>query len=273
MTAPVESKRREVSSAGVETALRSKRHARVPRLLVFSLGPREERARRPLLPNAIARHELALRRGCLERTLAAGRHAGCELVISSPRRLTRAPDVTHCAQRGRDFGSRLTHALAETTREAPGVWLLAGSDTPDFDKRHVDAALASLAIDPEAVVLGPSKDGGVYLIAAQRELGALLDGVRWCTRHVITDLAGALASAGIPVVWLETLGDLDSPRDLARWLASPRARTLAWTALVTALLAAFDAARRIGRRALAPRPHSGFARSRGTRAPPAAHLA
>ena len=63
-------------------------------------------------------------------------------------------------------------------------------------------------------MIGPSPDGGFYLLAAARPLDEALGGVRWCGAHARADLVEALERVGRTVHLLEPLADLDRPRDL-----------------------------------------------------------
>ncbi len=67
------------------------------------------------------------------------------------------------------------------------------------------------------MVVGPSPDGGIYLLASCRPLDRILARVPWRRRQTIDALLAALAAAGLPVSLLEPLADLDRPQDLARW--------------------------------------------------------
>jgi hypothetical protein len=100
-----------------------------------------------------------------------------------------------------------------------GPLLIVGADVPGLDARLLRAAIEGLAQDPEAVVVGPAKDGGFYLLATARPLGSVLREVRWCGRDTRKTLLVALARAGRPVLLLPPLRDLDRPADVERWLA------------------------------------------------------
>lgn len=187
-------------------------------LLVFTLGAEGETTSGRLLPSSLRGAEIRLRRSCLEAALTAGRASGCRLAVSSPHPLDLPADVRGLRQRGGDFGSRLHHALGSAF-EGGGAVVVVGTDVPGLTPGHVAEALARLRQDPEAVVLGPSPDGGFYLLAAARPLADLLPGVRWCSRRTLASLRRALAAVGRRVLLLEPLADLDRPADLERWLA------------------------------------------------------
>jgi 2-phospho-L-lactate guanylyltransferase (CobY/MobA/RfbA family) len=188
-----------------------------PTLLVFTLGAARESARRRLAPAGLQRMETALRQACFDAALAAGRACGCRLAVCSPERGRLPKGVEHLPQRGDDFGTRLEGACAAVGRRR-GPLVVVGTDVPGLADRHLREALDLLAGDPRRVVLGPSPDGGVYLLAAAAALPPLGE-VRWCRPTTLADLTRILVAAGREVVLLEPLADLDRPADLDRYLS------------------------------------------------------
>lgn len=190
-----------------------------PTLLVFTLGASAESRRRRLLPERWRGAEMGFRRACLDAALEAGRRAGCRLEVSSPRYLDLPEDALHVPQTGAEFGIRLDRALRGSLARQPGPVVVVGSDVPGLEADHVTRALEALDGHPDRVVLGPSPDGGVYLVAASRPIDGLADDVAWCCGATRDTLRRVLEAAGREVVWLEPLADLDRPADLDRWLA------------------------------------------------------
>lgn len=236
-----------------------------PTLLVFTLGAARESARHALLPEALKDLELGVRRGCLEAALTAGRESGCRLEVCSPSLLALPADVLNVPQPGSEFGSRLEQAMLGAFERGSGPLLIVGTDVPGLASRHLDRALSLLADDPDRVVLGPSPDGGFYLLASSRPIPGLATAARWCRRDTLRSLLASLRALGRPVVLLDTLEDLDRPADLERWLASADER---WRALVGLLQEALRDLR-CPLDALAVRPLPLFATPRAGRAPPA----
>ena len=89
------------------------------------------------------------------------------------------------AQRGEDLGARLAHAFEDLLADgAPGA-IVIGSDIPTLPLSVLVAALDRLAgVD---LVLGPSEDGGYYLIGlarrAPRSSGTWRGARRACSRR------------------------------------------------------------------------------------------
>jgi hypothetical protein len=200
-----------------------------PTLLVFTLGAARESARRSLLPGALKGLELGVRRGCLEAAVTAGRESGCRIEVCSPSPLALPEDAFNVPQTGSDFGSRLEQAMLGAFERGDGPLLIVGTDVPGLASRHLDRALALLGENPDRVVLGPSPDGGFYLLASSRPIPCLATAARWCRRDTLRSLLASLRALGRPVILLDPLEDLDRPADLERWLARADER---WRGLV-----------------------------------------
>lgn len=246
---------------------------------MFTLGAEAESRRHRLLPERWGSAEVALRRHCLERVLAAGREAGCRIEVSSPQapeRLGASEDpgihdlrgIHHRPQQDGSFGNRLDCALSHALRQAHGPVAVVGTDVPGLSARHLREAFEALGDDPDRVAIGPSPDGGFYLLAARRPIEGLGSAVAWCCGATLETLLDALAAAGRPVVLLEPLADLDRPADLDRWLAqAPQDPT--WRPVVAALLRLLARLRRPWLRLELPALPAGFTVAAPSRGPPA----
>lgn len=211
-----------------------------PTLLIFTLGPECEQSRRRLLPGPLRVAETLLHRQGLERALSAGRLAGYRIVVSSPGPLDLPPDIEQVRQRGYSFASRLRGAIRELTDGLAGSPLIVvGTDVPDLNVQHLRAAVARLENSATDVVLGPSHDGGFYLLAMRSVLDDELANVRWCCPQTRLSLEAALRDKGRMVWHLQPLQDLDRYSDVEAWLTSKTSvAALSWLRRwLTALLA------------------------------------
>lgn len=190
-----------------------------PSLLVFTLDPARDCARSRLMPARFAGYERALRQRSLEAALDAGASSGCSVEVSSPEPLDLDGRGRWTPQRGGSFGERFRHAQRGASERAGGPVLVVGSDVPGLTGEHLDSALERLGAELDRVVLGPSPDGGFYLLAANRPLDAELSEVKWCRRDTLRSLIAALRAGGLEVCLIAPLEDLDRPQDLLAWLA------------------------------------------------------
>lgn len=117
-------------------------------------------------------------------------------------------------QRGRDLGSRMRNAFAGCFRAGCLKAILIGTDTPWMGRGRLELALR--ALDRADVVLGPTRDGGYYLVGARRPVPEMFSGIDWGTSRVLRQTVATLERAGVPFRLLPRDFDLDRPEDFAR---------------------------------------------------------
>ena len=112
-----------------------------------------------------------------------------------------------------DLGERIERILRRALREAASV-LAIGSDSPGLPARfYLDARRALASRD---AVLGPTEDGGFYLLGLKRCPPELLRNLPWSVDTTFEATKGRLESHGFTVHILEPWFDVDRPRDLRR---------------------------------------------------------
>ncbi|MBI5711094.1 MAG: TIGR04282 family arsenosugar biosynthesis glycosyltransferase [Candidatus Eisenbacteria bacterium] len=193
------------------------------RILVFARRPAPGRVKTRLSPALPADLACALYRGMLRDALdaAAGCAAGERLLYwDEPGGDEELPVPAGLAQRvqsGADLGERLTSAFAAAL-SAPGDRAVAiGADCPGLAADRLEAAFAGL--QAHDAVLGPTGDGGYYLVGLARAAPALFAGVEWSTPRVLEQTLERARAAGLTMRTLGRLDDLDTPAGLARWVA------------------------------------------------------
>jgi len=141
-----------------------------------------------------------------------------------------------------DLGQRMRQAFDEAFAAGHEHVVLVGSDLPTLPSFHIADAVAALT-SPADVVLGPSDDGGYYLVGVSRSradvaLEALFTGIPWGAPDVLARTLERLREAALLVELVAPWFDVDTPEDLAQVAAEPRAdaapRTRAWLASAAA---------------------------------------
>lgn len=129
-------------------------------------------------------------------------------------------------QVGRDLGERLYRGLTEAARLDGGASVVAalGSDHPTVPLETLHEAFERVEAGAE-VVLGPSLDGGYYLIvlAAGAVLAELFDGIDWSTGRVLAQTRERIDAAGLRLELVDEALDVDTPEDLERLVEELRA--------------------------------------------------
>jgi len=125
-------------------------------------------------------------------------------------------------QRGEGLGERIAHAVAGRWEAGREAVVVLGTDSPNFPDAFLMAALEALTAGA-ASVLGPTRDGGLYLLGFRRggegsggRLHRALGPLAWGTEVAFEEVRRALAPPLGPPEVLEPWYDVDLPEDLAR---------------------------------------------------------
>jgi rSAM/selenodomain-associated transferase 1 len=152
----------------------------------------------------------------LDTALQAARTAGFETVLSlaeSPSAAwARGLGVTCEPQRGADLGSRMAAAFEAHFGDGAERVVLVGSDCAGLRPRHLRAAHGALADAP--VVLGPSADGGYWLVAQRAPGVDMFSEIPWSAPTTLAATRRRLEALGVEWSELETLADIDTEADL-----------------------------------------------------------
>ena len=129
------------------------------------------------------------------------------------------------AQRGRGLGARLRAGFDTFFRRGAQRVVLIGSDCPGVDRGVVTEALGALR--RHQVVLGPSEDGGYYLIGLTAPAPGLLRGIAWSTGQVFRQTHRNARAAGLRVATLAPRRDIDTVEDARslNWLPARPSRS------------------------------------------------
>jgi uncharacterized protein len=115
-----------------------------------------------------------------------------------------------------DFGDCLLHAAATALAAGYGAVCLLNADTPTLPVGYLVAAATILATDEERAVLGPSTDGGYYLLGVKRAHRELFRDVAWSSDRVFDQTLARARALALPVVTLPTWYDVDDLDGLRR---------------------------------------------------------
>ena len=149
------------------------------------------------------------------------------------------PDVPSRPQAGGDPGAKLTEAVEAAFTAGAERVVVVGTDAPALPRGRLRQAFGALRSGD--AVLGPTDDGGHYLLGFRRPAWAaartLFAGVPWGTGHVFRTFRESALKAGVRVTTLPLWYDVDQVADLVRvapfirgdthlgrWLAGPMGR-------------------------------------------------
>jgi rSAM/selenodomain-associated transferase 1 len=120
------------------------------------------------------------------------------------------------AQRGEAFGERLFHAAEDLLALGYQSLCLIDSDSPTLPRPLLAEAVRALSEAGDRIVLGPSDDGGYYLIGLKRAHPRVFDGIEWSTSQVLRQTVERAAETGLDVVMLPAWYDVDDAATLSR---------------------------------------------------------
>jgi uncharacterized protein len=119
-------------------------------------------------------------------------------------------------QRGGGFGERLFFAAADLFRCGFASVCLIDSDSPTISSEIYAKAVKLLATSNDRVVLGPSDDGGYYLIGMKRERRQLFERIDWSTERVLEQTKQRAQELKLGVELLPAGFDVDDAVSLER---------------------------------------------------------
>jgi len=134
---------------------------------------------------------------------------------------------TYLAQCDGTLGERMHNSIEGALGRGAERVVLLGSDSPDVPVEYVNRAFEMLVKHP--LVLGPSTDGGYYLIGLRRDARCPMSDIAWSTGDVLEQTLAAIGdqSLGLLPVWY----DVDTPQEAAFLRVHLRAQRLAGTAV------------------------------------------
>lgn len=117
-----------------------------------------------------------------------------------------------------DLGQRMAAAFTTAFTEGKEAAVLFGTDIPDLDRAILRQALTALENVP--AVIGPTLDGGYYLIgltaaSAAQALPLLFADIPWSTSLVLATTLDRLRQGHLDHALLTELRDIDTPEDLS----------------------------------------------------------
>ena len=115
-------------------------------------------------------------------------------------------------QKEGNLGEKMKHAFGSGFCEGFDRVVLIGSDCPQISRDLLDDAFQKLG-DADCVI-GPSDDGGYYLIGLSRFLPEIFDDIEWSTSSVFSYTIKKLDGMDATYRLLRRLNDIDTESDL-----------------------------------------------------------
>ncbi len=125
------------------------------------------------------------------------------------------PELEITQQALGDLGNKMHHALESAFQKGAHAAIVIGSDLPAMDWDLLDQAFEQ--IQEKVVVLGPSQDGGYYLVGMQAPGVNVFTGIPWSSDRVLPMTLAKIRGAGYQPAFLPEHQDIDFSSDLQAW--------------------------------------------------------
>jgi len=121
---------------------------------------------------------------------------------------------TYLPQRGRGMGQMLKNIFIDTYSKSFKRVIVIASDCPDLPEEILKEAI--IALEDHSTVIGPSPDGGYYLIGFTQEAFSpkTFEAVTWSTAKVFKETISKLKDQGQSIHILPEWSDVDTLTDL-----------------------------------------------------------
>ena len=114
-------------------------------------------------------------------------------------------------QKGDDLGQRMQAAFSEAFNSGYSKAVIIGSDCAELTSSGITDAFSRL--DNHDIVVGPSKDGGYYLLGMHDFYPELFEGINWSTSEVFPKTLQIARQLGLETTILPELNDVDYEED------------------------------------------------------------
>ncbi|MHA7099466.1 TIGR04282 family arsenosugar biosynthesis glycosyltransferase [Roseivirga pacifica] len=113
------------------------------------------------------------------------------------------------------LGEKMQHAFQQAFDSGYEQVYIIGSDCYDITQQILEEAFAALGQND--LVIGPSEDGGYYLLGMKKLIPELFVNKAWSTESVAADTLKDAENLNLQVHQLTTLNDIDVEADLGNW--------------------------------------------------------
>lgn len=119
-------------------------------------------------------------------------------------------------QSGEDLGARMAKTFQDGLRSAYQALVIVGTDIPGISPQLLTQAVSVL--QNHDVVLGPTLDGGYYLIGLRKPVPELFQHIPWSTSQVCALTEQKVKALGLSLARLPTLRDIDTIEDVQAFI-------------------------------------------------------
>lgn len=118
-------------------------------------------------------------------------------------------------QIGDNLGERIESVIGFAESNGFGPIITIGTDSPSLPVSQIQTAIEYFRSKETELVLGPSADGGYYLIGLRKSIPGIFENILWSSPTVFEQTVKNAESAGVSrIKKLSIWDDVDTPQDL-----------------------------------------------------------
>lgn len=114
-------------------------------------------------------------------------------------------------QQGDNLGIRMKNAFAESFSSGPKNVVIIGSDCAELTADNIEHAFSELG--NHELVIGPSEDGGYYLLGMKELHYEFFEGIDWSTSKVLAQTLEKARRKALKISIMPELNDVDNEDD------------------------------------------------------------
>jgi uncharacterized protein len=186
-------------------------------VVLFTLTPAKESLRKKII-NEQSKNSLLLKYlydNTIKVLQFSKRKIDFDIILSTSHNLNN-DEFIYLKQQGDNFDQRLKNTLSGVFEEGYDEIVIVGNDCPELSSELIEHSFNSLASND--VVVGPSTDGGFYLLALKNNDENIFNEVQWYSDKVLSQLLDNIAKLNFTFTLLTKLNDIDNYTDLIEWL-------------------------------------------------------
>ena len=192
-------------------------------LIIFVKNLQKGKVKTRLAKTAGDEKAFAIYRYLLRKTYQIAAQAKCDNYVFYAGYIEENDPLCHPAfhkrlQQGQGLGERMSHAFSEMFKAGYQQVAIIGSDNLEITPLIINNAFEQL--HSSDLVIGPSKDGGYYLMAAHAFHSCLFLNIPWSTSAVLNDTVRICDRESISYNLLPVLADIDTEEDWNLFLAA-----------------------------------------------------
>ena len=207
-------------------------------VVLFSLSPGKE-AQSKKITNNLQTNSVLLKSlfdNTVDMLQLARRQTGFDLIISSSDNKLSGKFLT-IKQRGNSFDDRLKNIISDVFANNYDEVVVVGNDCPDLTPALIQQAFDHL--NSKNAVIGPSADGGFYLLGLKQNDENIFNNIEWFSSKVFNQVTDNLQQARFSFTTLPKLNDIDSFNDLVEWVSKCETENLLFCLILKNILSTY----------------------------------